>query len=262
MKTDRGIRDPLPGVAVQRARAVLKELELKHPTELAIEEIAYARGAFVRSTPTRGARANILRMGENAVISVDDLPFEQRRWAIAHELGHFETHPHVSYLGFCTGEDLRADYHGSGREPEANAFAAELLMPEELFQKKVDKVAKPSWKAIQEIASDFQVSLTAAAFRFVEMSWERVALFIAQNGKVVRHAGRRDFGTRLKKHEPLSPSSLAYDYFVKKKLWSGAQHVDATAWSPGARDGDEVYEELFVMEAHASSLSLVWFPPR
>ncbi len=262
MSTDRRHRDPLPGIAIKRARAVLSELDLKHPTELEIEEIAHARGALVRATPTRGARANILRMGHAAIISVDDLPHEQRRWAIAHELGHFETHPDVNYLGFCTGEDLRADYHQNGREPEANAFAAELLMPESLFQKQVDRVPKPSWKAIQTIACDFQVSLTAAAFRFVELSWERIALFICKDGRVVRHAGRRDFGTRVKNQQPVNDGSLAYDYFTKRKQWPGAQHVEATAWSPGARDGHEVYEELFLMEAYGSVLSLVWFPPR
>lgn len=263
MISDRRQRDPLPGAAVARAHAVLSELGLKHPTEIEIEAIAHARGALVRAAPTRGARANLLRMGDRGIISVDDLVLEQRRWAIAHELGHFEVHPHVSYLGFCTGEDLRADYHGSGREPEANAFAAELLMPESLFQKAVDKVAKPAWKDVQAIAAGFQVSLTAAAHRFIELSWERVALFICKEGKVVSNRGRRDFGTRLKKGEPLHSGSLAYDYFVrKKKLWPGAQHVSAEAWSPNARASDEVMEEVFVMDAYESVLCLVWYPAR
>ncbi len=252
----------MPGVAVARAREVLSELGLKHPTEIEIEAIAHARGALVRAAPTRGARANLLRMGDRAIISVDDLPTDQRRWAIAHELGHFEVHPDVSYLGFCTGEDLRADYHRSGREPEANAFAAELLMPEALFQRAVDKVEKPAWREVQAIAAGFQVSLTATAHRFIELSWERVALFISQEGKVVSNRGRRDFGTRLKKSEPLHSDSLAHDYFAKKKVWPGAQHVSAQAWSPTARDSDEVMEEVFVMEAYGSVLSLVWWPAR
>lgn len=260
--TDNRLRDPLPGPAIERARQVLRDLDLRHPTEIEIEAIAYARGALVRAAPTKGARANLLRMGERGVISVADLRFEERRWAIAHELGHFEAHANVSYLGFCTGEDLRADYHGSGREPEANAFAAELLMPEVLFQKKVDKVAKPSWRALQDIAGGFQVSLTAAAHRFVELSWERVALFISKDGHIVSQRGRRDFGKRRKKGERLDPDSLAYDYFENGKTWSGAQHVSADAWSPSARDTEEVFEELFVMEAYGSVLSLVWFPSR
>jgi Zn-dependent peptidase ImmA (M78 family) len=261
-RADNRLRDPLPGPAIERARQVLRDLDLKHPTELEIEAIAYARGALVRAAPTKGARANLLRMGARGVISVDDLRFEERRWAIAHELGHFETHANVSYLGFCTGEDLRADYHGSGREPEANAFAAELLMPEQLFQKRVDKVPKPSWRSVQEMATEFQVSLTAAAHRFVELSWERVALFISKDGKIVSSRGRRDFGTRRKKNEQLDSESLAYDYFAKQKTWPGAQRVSAEAWSPTARDNEEVYEELFPLHSYKSVLSLVWFPAR
>lgn len=262
MIRDHRQRDPLPGAAIARARAVLAELELKHPTEIEIEAVAHGRGALVRAAPTRGARANLLRMGQKGIISVSDLVLEQRRWAIAHELGHFEAHPNVSYLGFCTGDDLRADYHSSGREPEANAFAAELLMPEALFQKSVDGVAKPAWKAVQALAAGYQVSLTAAAYRFVELSWERVALFICKDGKVVTSRGRRDFGTRLKKAQPLHNASLTSDYFAKKKVWPGAQTVSAEAWSPNARGSEEVMEELFVMDSYGLVLALVWHPPR
>lgn len=262
MSRDHRQRDPLPGPAIVRAQTVLRELELKHPTEIEIEAIAHARGALVRKAPTRGARANLLRVGDRGIISVQDLRMAERRWAIAHELGHFEVHPRVSYLGFCTGEDLRVDYHSSGREPEANAFAAELLMPEALFQKAVDKVAKPAWKELQSIATEFQVSLTAAAHRFVELSWERVALFICREGKVVSNRGRRDFGTRTKKGDPLHQGSLAYDYFAKGKNWSGAQHVSAEAWSPNARGSEEVMEEMFVMKTYETVLCLVWHPAR
>lgn len=253
----------VPGLAVQRAQAVHAALPIKHPTELEISVIAHARGALVRAAPTRGARANILRVGDRAVISVaDGLSVEQQRWAIAHELGHFEAHPHVNYLGFCTGEDLRADYHGSGREPEANAFAAELLMPAEMFQKRVDSFAKPSWSAVQKLAAEFQVSLTAAAFRFVELSGDRIALYLSKGGKVIRHAGRRDFGRRRRNDEPLNEYSLAYDFFKKGRIWRGAQTVSAEAWAPGARDTEEVYEDVFVLEKYSTVMSLVWFPPR
>jgi hypothetical protein len=50
--------------------------------------------------------------------------------------------------------------------------------------------------------------------------------------------------------------------FAKKKVWPGAQHVSAEAWSPNARDPDEVMEEVFVMAAYESVLCLVWYPAR
>jgi Zn-dependent peptidase ImmA (M78 family) len=126
-------REPILALGIQHARAVRKEVGYARPTELEIEVIAHLRGALVRATPTTGSRATLLRIGDRGVIGVaGGLSDGERRWAIAHELGHFETHTNVSYLGLCTGEDLRTTYGSDGREPEANAFAAELLLPEDL----------------------------------------------------------------------------------------------------------------------------------
>src|SRR5580692_4968917 len=103
-------RQPILALGIQHARAVRTEVGYKHPTELEIEVIAHMRGALVRASPTTGSRASLLRVGERGIIGIaQGLPAEQRRWAIAHELGHFETHANVSYLGLCTGEDLRTD---------------------------------------------------------------------------------------------------------------------------------------------------------
>jgi hypothetical protein len=41
-------------------------------------------------------------------ISLGSMPAE-RRFAIAHELGHFELHKSESYLGLCTGDQLITD---------------------------------------------------------------------------------------------------------------------------------------------------------
>lgn len=262
-------------MAMQHARAVREAIGLRHPTELEIEIVAYLRGALVRGTPMNGARANLLRTGARkhrhricderieGVISVaDHLPLEQRRWAIAHELGHFEAHPNVNYLGFCTGDDLRADYTNSGREPEANAFAAELLMPEHLYRKRVDGVAKVTWEPISAFASEFQVSLTAAALRFVSLTGERLALYVCKDGKVAWSSGTRDYGRRLPKGSPLSQWSLASDYFRKGHVPAHAESVSADAWAPNARDGEEVVEHAFASATYRMVMSLVWFPPR
>jgi len=270
MTTNRA-RDPLPGMAMQHARAVREAIGLRHPTELEVEVIAFMRGALVRGTPMNGARANLLRTGRHesraeriaGVISVaDHLPQEQRRWAIAHELGHFEAHPGVNYLGFCTGDDLRAAYNTSGREPEANAFAAELLMPEHLYKKRVDGVAKMSWEPVTTLAAEFQVSATAAALRFVSLTGERLALYACKDGKVLWSSGTRDFGRRLPKGSPLSQWSLASDYFTKGRVPRHPETVSADAWAPNARDGEEVVEHAFEQSKYRTVMSLVWFRPR
>jgi Zn-dependent peptidase ImmA (M78 family) len=100
-------RAPIRGLGVKAARVVRTAIGYVHPTELEIELIAYMRGALVRPSGARGARANLLRLGDKGIIAVaDSLSPEERRWAIAHELGHFEAHAGLSFLGLCTGIDI------------------------------------------------------------------------------------------------------------------------------------------------------------
>ena len=248
------------GAGIKKARAVRAAIGYHHPTELPIEVLAHMRGALVRPTPTTGARANVMRAGERAIISVAaDLEHGPRRWAISHEVGHLETHPSVNYVGLCTGEDLVADYLTSGREPEANAFAAELLMPEDLYEKRCD-VRKVSWDPIKALADDFQVSLTAAAFRFVDFTYDRVAVFICKDGVVKTSKATRDFGQRLKKGDKLDQLSLAYDFFKKGSCGTRPETISACAWVPNARDDSDLIEHVFPMPGIGMVLSLLWFP--
>ena len=118
MKAERRLAMPEKGV--RAADLVRSALDLRHPAELEIEVVAHMRGALVRPEPTTGAKASLVRIGSKGIIGVADLPFAQQRWAIAHELGHFELHLDQSYLGLCTGDDLRfalATALGTSRRP-------------------------------------------------------------------------------------------------------------------------------------------------
>jgi len=251
----------MPEVAVQRARVVRAEVGYTHPTELEIEVLAHIRRALVRESPTRGARANLLRVADRGVISVaQGLPLDQRRWAIAHELGHFETYAAVSYLSVCIGEDLRLSYDTSGHEQEANAFAAELLMPEDLFAPKCD-IPKVSWTPIVRLAEEFRVSLSAATLRFLGFTWDRVAVVMSKDGKVVWSQATRDFGRRLAKGAPVDQWSLTYDFFKKGQASRIPETVSAEAWVPDARSGTELLEHVFPMPGIGCALTLLWWPP-
>jgi Zn-dependent peptidase ImmA (M78 family) len=259
---NRSARLPMPEIAVRRARVVRAEVGYAHPTEMEIEVLAHIRHALVRESPTSGARANLLRLGERGVISVaSGLPLDQRRWAVAHELGHFEIHGAVSYLGVCIGEDLRHSYDTSGHEQEANAFAAELLMPQDLFGPKCD-VAKVSWTPIIKLAQEFQVSVTAAVLRFLAFTWDRVAVIACVDGKVAWSQSTRDFGRRLVKGTPVDQWSLAYDFFKNGEASQIPETVSAAAWVPDAPDGDEVVEHVLPMPNYGMALSLLWFPAK
>jgi Zn-dependent peptidase ImmA (M78 family) len=256
----RPAREPFLGLGFQRARLVRDAIGYQHPTELPIEVLAHMRGALVRPRPATGTRANVIRIGERAIVGIaGDLGAEQRRWAVAHELGHFELHPGVNYVGLCTGEDMLFDYRASGREQEANAFAAELLMPAELYEPRCD-IAKVSWTPIKKLAEEFQVSLTAAALRLLMFTCERMAVICCKQGEVAWSQATRDFGPRLKKGTKLDSYSLAFDFFKNGSCGAVPETVAASAWVPGARDELEVMEHVFPMPRLGMAMCLVWFP--
>jgi hypothetical protein len=252
-------REPIRGIGVKAARDVRSALGYSHPTEVEIEVLAYMRGALVRGAPARGARANLLRLGPRGVIGVSDgLSFEERRWASAHELGHFEAHANVSFVGLCSTTDLVPAYEASGREPEANAFAAELLMPEELVAKKCD-VAKVSWEPICALAEEFAVSVTAAALRFVEHTPERVAVVCARDGVVSWCSATKDFGARPRRRSRVCEWTEAHDFFSKGKVAVKPQTVSASAWLDDANDEDDLVEHVFAIPRLNTAMSLLWW---
>lgn len=252
------LREPVLGIGVRGARAVRAAIGYARPTELEIEVLCYLRGALVRPSPSRGARANLLRVGADGIIAVAaGLPHEQRRWAIAHELGHFEVHAGVSYVGLCTGEDAGDAYLGTGREEEANAFAGELLMPVDLFAPSCD-VREVTWAPITALARAFEVSTTAAALRFLSFTDERVAVVCSARRRVEWAIGSRAFGARIERSAPLDRDSLAYDYFAGGRLREEPEPLAASAWIDGAGDDEEIVEHAFAMPHVDRVMSLLW----
>jgi Zn-dependent peptidase ImmA (M78 family) len=254
-------REPIRALGVAAARKVRAAIGYDHPTDLEIEVLAFMRGALVRPTPARGARANLIRLGERGIIGVaDGLTVGERRWAIAHELGHFEAHVDTSFLGLCSGDDMLPSYRTSGLEPEANAFAAELLMPEELFRPRCD-VAKVAWGPIETLARSFRVSTMAAALRFIAFTDERVALVCMKNGVVSWVSATRDFGSRPKRGSKVAPWTEARAFFDKGDVAESPQTVSASAWVDDAEDDDDLVEHVLPLRSHGMAMSLLWWKP-
>jgi len=81
----------------------------------------------------------------------------RRRFAIAHEIGHFVLHPEPRRRE-RSGAVSEA---GNGEEREADAFAAELLMPEHLVREAV----RESGPGVARLADRFAVSRKAMQAR-------------------------------------------------------------------------------------------------
>lgn len=139
------------------------------PLALSIEDIALFRGVTaVQYQKMEGAQGRISFSKDEALITINsDIKSNQRkRFILAHELGHYEMHRKL--IKNIHQDDSRSldDWTNLGNiEYEANLFAAELLMPYDLFFKKVDG-RKFSIELIKEISKKFNTSLTATLIRY------------------------------------------------------------------------------------------------
>lgn len=115
--------------------------------------------------------ALLLRKHGRAICVVNqDHPPTRQRFSIAHEIGHFILHPPKEAY------DVRArdDHSSEGvyrEEIEANAFAAELLMPVEILQSKVPAPLDLFCHTdrISELARRFEVSPEAMTHRLTHL---------------------------------------------------------------------------------------------
>jgi Zn-dependent peptidase ImmA (M78 family) len=119
----------------QRAKQLLEDFGLKDPTEYPLEEIILGRGAFYEEIPLKGKDGQIISYQSNSIIQVNsNIQYETRkRFAAAHELGHFELHRTLKPIFTDTEAELLSWYKSGGHEAEANEFASEFLMPSDIF---------------------------------------------------------------------------------------------------------------------------------
>lgn len=241
-------------IGAAKARVVAAELKLTTPLLASVETIAYMRGALVVDRPMDGALARLVKANSGALIIVSSkLSGGQRRFAIAHELGHHELHAGRDALDLCTGDDLRT--RDLSREGEANAFAVELLLPHQLVEPRCD-VKRPSLTHAREIAHAFQVSFVAAALRFVELTPEACALVVSEMGRVSWSFSNSDFGVAPARGMPLDPSSLAYDINRGGQASDEPEEVQASAWLSSRAKGELV--EHSVPWGRGAAVTLLW----
>lgn len=201
-------------------------------------------------------------VGAQPVIAVEEkMMRERRRFTIAHEFGHYFLPDHEGAFQ-CFMNDLRSRVD-SPFEAEANSFAVELLMPENLFNDACLRLPL-GFTSICALASNFEVSITSCAWRFVSYRRERCALAFCKKEGLKWFASSPSFPTRSLKFNrgaPVHKQTIVYDYLqglVKES--KPAKRVLATSWFPACEDLDlMVWEECFSAPDFGFVLSLLSF---
>jgi hypothetical protein len=246
--------------AERRADLLISELQITDPGDIDIEAIAMTRSALVIDGGLVGAEARLTRSPRISFIRVNREIREpgRRRFAIAHELGHLLLQDR-SQFALCSDKDLVPFYTNSPDELEASAFASALLMPARMFEP-LCRTAAPSLSHVAELARHFQLTLTAAATRYMQFCPHRCCLVASTGGKIRYHRKTDDFGYFIAPRESLNAATYAADFFKGERLPVGMHEVNATAWLEGKRidSNTTVQEESIPMPSYDSVLTLLW----
>jgi len=148
-----------------------------------VRKLAELERVKVVGRPFEGNVSGMLvRKGDQAIIGVNRLHAETRqRFTIAHELGHYLLHPHKKKVVDEVRRDFRDDVASLGierSEIDANAFAAELLMPQafvtQVHADLIDEGEEPETdQFVSHLADRFEVSRDAMSYRLYNLGLSR-----------------------------------------------------------------------------------------
>ncbi len=149
---------------VTRAREILQQFGTKFPVD--VLGIAQRMGFLVISetNPPYGGMAEILDGRRIIRYRLSD-PFRRQRFTIAHEIGHHEL-GHTRDGACCRDDDYTPG--SDPKEREANAFAAELLVPSKYLQLVMEHA---QYQSIQDIADRFDVSGAVIEYRLKDLGY-------------------------------------------------------------------------------------------
>ena len=162
-----------------------------------LEEILAAKDIPVWESdlPPTAYTACLLRApnGECGILLAPGLDRGRRRFALAHELGHYgiPTHQGCGAGALCADADMRMRSGDARvREWEANEFAAAILMPRRMFCEDTAHKAI-DFQTVADVAAPtmYDVSLMAAAWRLIETTREPCALFVSAISQADRTRG-------------------------------------------------------------------------
>jgi len=252
-------------VSIPKVKAcrILRDLNVRSPEEISIEDIAWSRGALVLDDGLTGAAARLIFVEgiRPAIIRVNRSisPLRRKRFAVAHELGHYELKHNPGAPTECSERSFLAWYKSQNdQEVEANLFAAELLMPESFFSTKIEKTI-PSMDLVGSLADQFQTTLTATGIRYVDLCNEQCALVLSTGGKVAWVRRSPEFPYWISPGSKLRANTYAVNFFRGENVPRDPQTVRLDAWVDGrVSPGETVIEHSRPLTSYDSVLSLLW----
>jgi Zn-dependent peptidase ImmA (M78 family) len=244
--------------AVLRAREFVRRVK---PTAFPVSVESYATevGAVIRPQTDLGPdeAGYCFRNGSKHFICTNakESP-ERQRFTACHEIAHIVLALPSQHGG--------APWWSYEKRPLAemlcDVFAAELLLPHDLFQPEVEK-SNIGLAAIEDLAGRFQSSVTATGSRYAAVIDTPMAFVLSERGKV-RYASR---SKSLKDVYAWIPPRLDLpDGCFSKQIRAGAEcdgpmRIDADIWFSDWERGGILLEEARHLAQWDQTITLLWF---
>ena len=247
--------------AKAKARLLLNKYFIEGPGELNLERLANAENLIIEEAELNNY-LGMINFGNGygiMKISKNIKEYGQKRFVIAHEMGHFYTqkcnHKH------CNSNDLLAYKPDSGHENDANQFAAELLMREEWFTDFTKKHIL-NLELLKDTAEYFKVSLTAAAIRYAEIGNTPIAVILSKAGSVYASIINTDFPYQfVPKGYKVNEFSNAFEFYQRGEMNEEPDEVLADAWFTedfNYEPGKLLIEQNLPMPRYNSVLTIIY----
>ena len=249
------------------AKKLLGELGVIDTAALDLKDLIIYHNGMVKEADLRNCDGRLVMKNGRSIVTVDSkIEFEQRkRYVLAHELGHILLHADKE-ASFTDDDSTLDGYKNGAQEKEANDFAAELLMPSELFKASCEK-KKFSPELISELSQKFNTSLTSTVYRFVDFGNHPIATFYSK-AKIIQYWKKStDLHYRIPDTNKLDvPSdSVANEFYTYNKIYpkkEAAQEISKSTWFElGKYDEDTpMFEYCIITPRFNSVLSVLWEP--
>jgi Zn-dependent peptidase ImmA (M78 family) len=250
--------------AAELARLLLDEFRIEGKPDL--DALCNRLGLRVRQKEFDGFDGILLRSktAQKGIIGVNAGIREpsRKRFTVAHEIGHFVIPHHRELASACEGGSIESFSRRLALpELEANEFAAELLLPGKAVASRFD-LDHPSLSRISLVANDFETSLSATTWRFLDLTGQPCAMVWSHAGRAVWYRANDALPFLMPMKSLPSPVSIAGRIFAGESFPDGAgmQEVDADAWfypSQAARIGT-LYEDSIYLQNYTAVFTLLW----
>lgn len=229
-----------------------------------IEGFARRRKVALVETQIDGASAQLVVGPEGATILLPRGLTDpaQRRWLIAHELGHFElNHPArpAGKLHLPLTRPRRRDRRHY--EDEADAFASELLMPARVVDA-MCSVRPMTLDVVSQLATQCEVPWAASAQRLMKATWRVCAVVVSQHGEMrgvfpslpflMLYAGHIYTG------DPVAVGSLARRFFDTGEPCGLPALVPASSWLQSVSAEFQLQEHSIACPDNDAVMTMLW----